>query len=344
MKPVDLRSDTTTQPTAAMRDAMMSAPLGDDVFGDDPTVIALQEKAAKLFDKEAALFVPSGTMSNLVAIRSHTEPGDEIILESNSHIFLYEGGGFAAVAGTSVRTVEAPRGLMNPADVEAMIRPEGGLSHFPITKMICVENTSNRGGGSIYAQKVIDEIGNVAKSNDLVYHLDGARVFNAAVGSDSSVETIGAPFDSISFCLSKGLGCPIGSVLVGTRTVIDRAHRFRKMFGGGMRQAGVLAAAGIHALDHHVARLADDHRRARGLAEALSEVPGVKIDLEHIETNMIYIDISELGEAAVVVDKLAEQGILITAVNPTSLRAVTHLDVDDDGISKTIQGFRSIAG
>ena len=343
MNPVDLRSDTITQPTDAMRDAMMSAPLGDDVFGDDPTVLALQDKAAKLFGKEAALFVPSGTMSNLVAIRTHTEPGDEIIAESNCHIFLYEGGGFAAVAGASIRMVLAERGLMNPGDVEAMIRPEGGLSHFPTTKLICLENTSNRGGGSIYSQAVIDAIGGIAKSNDLRYHLDGARVFNASVASQSSVQTIAAPFDSISFCLSKGLGCPVGSVLVGSRSFIDRAHRFRKMFGGGMRQAGVLAAAGLYALDNNVERLADDHRRARGLGEALNEVRGLAIEMEHIETNMLYIDVSALGNASEVVRKLGDRGILITAVDSNHIRAVTHLDVDDDGISRTIEAFKAIA-
>jgi len=341
---VDLRSDTITQPTAAMREAIAGAELGDDVFGDDPTVNRLQERSAELFGKEAALFVPSGTMANQVAVRSHTEPGDEIILESGAHIFLYEGGGFAALAGVSARCVDGERGLLDAESVRAAIRPEGGRSHFPVTRVICLENSANRGGGTVYSVDRTEAIAEVARSHGLALHLDGARIFNAAVALGASVRELCEPFDTIAYCLSKGLGCPVGSLIVGTRSFIDRAHRFRKMYGGGMRQAGVLAAAGLHALEHHVDRLADDHRRAQHLARSIAELPGIEVDLAGVETNMVYVDVAGTGRTAEdFVEALEGRGIRVISVGPSTLRAVLHLDVDDAGLDRAIDGFRATA-
>lgn len=341
MEPVDLRSDTVTRPTAAMLDAMQAAEVGDDVFADDPTVNRLQEVAAERLGKEAALLVPTGTMANLVCLRSQTEAGDEIILESGAHIFTYEGGGYAAFCGVSANRVPGVRGLLNAEGVRGAIRPGGGGSHFPPTRLVCLENTANRGGGSVYPLSTIAEIADVAREHDLRLHLDGARVFNAAVKSGIDVREIAAPFDSISFCLSKGLGCPVGSLVVGSRELIQRAHRFRKQLGGGMRQAGYLAAAGLHALEHHVERLADDHARARRLGDSLAALPGLEVDVDAVETNMVYVDVSGTGhDSATYVARLREAGALAVAVSPTHLRAVTHLDVDDDALERSIDAFR----
>ncbi len=345
MTEVDLRSDTVTRPTPAMREAMATAPLGDDVFGDDPTVICLQEMSAARLGKEAALFVPSGTMANQVAIRSHTEPGDEIIVEGGSHIFLYEGGGFAALSGVSARCVTGVRGQMRPEQVRDAVRPPGGLSHFPESKLVCVENTANKGGGTVYSVEASRAIADEARAHGLAVHLDGARLFNAAVALGTEVAALAAPFDSVSFCLSKGLGCPVGSLIVGTRSFVDRCHRFRKMFGGGMRQAGVLAAAGIYALDNHIERLADDHRRIRGLAEALVVLPGVELDLDAVQSNMVYADLEGTGRTAAEVEAaLAAAGVWVVAVGPHSIRAVAHLDVDDAGMERAMTAFRAVLG
>ena len=344
MNTTDLRSDTITRPTQAMREAMHSAEVGDDVFGDDPSVNALQERSAALFGKEAALFVPSGTMANQVAIRTHTEPGDEIIVESSSHIFLYEGGGFAALSGVSARCVDAEAGLLSAADIRPAIRPDGGLSHFPVTKVICLENTANRGGGTVYRPERVEEIAMLAQEEGLALHLDGARFFNAAVALQLPVADLAAPFDSIAFCLSKGLGCPVGSLIVGTRAFVDRAHRFRKMFGGGMRQAGSLAAAGTYALEHHVDRLADDHARARRLAESLAEMPGISVVLDRVQTNMVYIDLDPAGRSSAEwVEALQREGVLVVATSPNQLRAVTHLDVADPEIDSVIDSFARLS-
>mgnify|MGYP003876171789 FL=1 len=340
--PHDFRSDTVTVPTPAMREAIAAAPVGDDVFGDDPSVNALQERVASMLGKEAALFVPSGTMANQVAIRTHTEPGDEIIAESTSHIFLYEGGGFAALSGVSLRQVEGQAGLLAAADVAAAVRPPGGLSHFPVSKLVCVENTANRGGGTVYPLETLGELRQVADREGLAMHLDGARLMNAAVAQGVDVSMICAPFDSISLCLSKGLGAPVGSLLVGSRRFIDRAHRFRKMFGGGMRQAGILAAAGLHALEHHVDRLADDHRRARRLGEELAALPGVEVDLGTVQTNMVYADFAGTGaDGATWVGRLEEAEVLAHATGPTTLRFVTHLQVGDEGVDAALEAVRA---
>jgi threonine aldolase len=342
--PVDLRSDTVTRPTAAMLDAMHRAEVGDDVFGDDPTVLRLQEEAARLLGKEAALLVPSGTMANQVAIRSHTEPGDEIVVEAGAHIWRYEGGAYAALSGVSVARVEAVRGILTADAVRAAIRPEGGLGHFPPTRLVCVEQSSNSGGGTVYPLARLGEIAAVARDHGLRLHMDGARLFNAAVALGVEAAAIAAPFDSVSFCLSKGLGCPVGSLVVGSQAFVDRAHRFRKMFGGGMRQAGYLAAAGLHALAHHVDRLADDHRRARRLGEALAAMPRLAVDLASVETNMVYVDVAATGvDARAFAARLAEDGVRVVTVGPTRVRAVTHLDVDDAGVDRAIAAFARAA-
>lgn len=344
MAPIDLRSDTVTRPGPAMREAMASAEVGDDVFGDDPSVNRLQERAAELLGKEASLFVPSGTMANQIAIRTHTEPGDEIIVEAGSHIILYEGGGFAALSGVSARAVAGERGLLSADQIEDAVRPPGGLSHFPVSKLVCLENTANRGGGSLYRPDRVAAIAAVVRAQGLRFHLDGARMFNAAVGLGLSPAEVAAPYDSISFCLSKGLGCPVGSLLVGSRAFVDRAHRFRKMFGGGMRQAGVLAAAGLYALEHHIDRMADDHARARRMGEVLAALPGCAVDLSAVESNMVYVDVSGTGKAAdSFVEALGGRGILTHATGPTELRFVTHLDVDDVGVDATLAAFRDFA-
>ncbi len=340
---VDLRSDTVTQPCAAMRAAIASATVGDDVLGDDSTVNALQERIAVMLGKEAALFVPSGTMSNAVAIRTHTNPGDEIITESTSHIYIYEGGGYAALSGCSVALVDAENGIMAPADVGSAIRKaEGSLSHFPNGSLVCIENTANRGGGTCYTSQEIDEICQIAHDAGCQVHMDGARLFNAVVATGTDASKIVENCDSISICLSKGLGAPVGSLLVGSREFIDKAHRWRKMFGGGMRQAGVLAAAGLYALEHNIERLADDHARARRLAEAVDSMDGFAVSLEAVETNMCYISLTSGQSAGDVIAALGEKGVDLLEVGPNTLRAVCHLHIEDDDIERAINAFSEI--
>lgn len=339
---IDLRSDTVTRPTAGMREAMAQAEVGDDVFGDDPTVNRLQEVAAARFGKEAALFVPSGTMANQICVRAHTEPGDEIILEASSHIFLYEGAGFAAISGVSAMCVQGRRGLLDPAQVAAAVRAPGSRSHYPVSRLLCVEDTANRGGGTVYPLETLRALGEVARAHGLRMHLDGARIFNAAVASGEPVAALAAPFDSVSCCLSKGLGCPVGSLILGSRAFIERAHRFRKMLGGGMRQAGVLAAAGLYALEHHVERLAEDHDHARWLAESLAEMPGFAVDLEAVQSNMVYVDVSGTRRgAAEIAARLREEGVLISVIDEARLRAVLHLDVADEAVARAIGAFQA---
>lgn len=337
---VDLRSDTITQPTPDMREAMASAIVGDDVFGEDPTVIELQERMASVMGKEAGLMVPSGTMANAIAIRTHTQPGDEIITEEHSHIYVYEAGGFAALSGCSVALVPSERGIMTAEAVKAKIRkPSECSSHYPNGSLVCIENTSNRGGGTFYPQSVIDEITQVAKESDCALHVDGARIFNAAVASGLDPARIVRDCDTVSICISKGLGAPVGGVLVGSREVIDQAHRWRKMFGGGMRQAGIMAAAGLHALEHNRDRLSEDHARARALASGLQGIAGLKVDFESVQTNMIYLRTE--SPASEFVDKAAARGIDFLALGPDLLRLVTHLHITDEDIDKTINVFKN---
>ena len=338
---VDLRSDTVTQPTDEMRKAMSSAPVGDDVLGDDPTIIELENRLSSMLGKEAALFVPSGTMSNAIGIRTHTNPGDEIITEATSHIYIYEGGGFAALSGCSVALVPGTRGIMAPEDVKKAIRKaDGSLAHFPNGSLVCVENTSNRGGGTCYPQATLDEIAKVAHQNDCATHLDGARLFNASVASSTPVARLVRDYDSISICLSKGLGAPVGSVLVGSSEFISKAHRWRKMFGGGMRQAGIIAAGGIFALENHIERMADDHARARKLAEHIGNMDGFEVDISTVETNMVYITTNDL--ASDVIESLSNKGIDALDLGSNMLRLVTHLHITDEDIERTIDAFATM--
>ena len=341
---VDLRSDTVTKPTDEMRQLIATAKVGDDVLGDDPTIIALQNMISELLDKEAALFVPSGTMSNAIAIRTHTKPGDEIITESTSHIYIYEGGGYAALSGCSVALVPGKLGIMTPEDVEKAIRKsDGSLGHFPNGSLVCVENTSNRGGGTCYSQENLDAIAKVAHENDCAVHMDGARLFNAAIATGTNPARIVRDYDSISICLSKGLGAPVGSLLVGSSEFIDQAHRWRKMFGGGMRQAGVIAAAGIYALEHNISRLDDDHKRANKLASAINEMDMFSVNIEGVQTNMVYIEINGDLNANQVVEKLAEHDVHVLALGDNLLRAVTHIHITDEDINKSINAFKTIS-
>ena len=339
---IDIRSDTVTQPTEGMRKAMLEADVGDDVLGDDPTVIKLQNKAAELLGKESALYVPSGTMSNIVATRTHTSPGDEIVTEAHSHIYRYEGGAFAALSGCSVALVDGKNGLMTSEQVSSSIRKaEGSLSHYPNGSLVCVENTAQGGGGSVYSQEAIDDICKVAKEKDCKLHMDGARLFNASVASNTDPARMVRDFDSISICLSKGLGAPIGSVLVGSKEDLAQAHRWRKMFGGGMRQAGMMAAAGIYALENNIDRLREDHRRARKFAEALVEMPNFSVNLDTVQSNIVYIGVGK-GRSKQMIEKLAKQDIDILDTDDSTIRAVFHLHIGDEDLEKIIEVFAQL--
>ena len=339
---IDIRSDTVTQPTEGMRKAMLEAEVGDDVLGDDPTVIKLQNKAAELLGKESALYVPSGTMSNIVATRTHTSPGDEIVTEAHSHIYRYEGGAFAALSGCSVALVDGNNGLMTSEQVSSSIRKaEGSLSHYPNGSLVCVENTAQGGGGSVYSQEAIDDICKIAREKDCKLHMDGARLFNASVASNTDPARMVRDFDSISICLSKGLGAPIGSVLVGSKEDLSQAHRWRKMFGGGMRQAGMMAAAGIYALENNIDRLREDHRRARKFAEALVEMPNFSVNLDTVQSNIVYIGVGK-GRSKQMIEKLAKQDIDILDTDDSTIRAVFHLHIGDEDLEKIIEVFAQL--
>ncbi len=331
---IDYRSDTVTLPTPGMHEAMMKAPLGDDVFGEDPTINALETKAARLFGMEAALFCPSGTMTNQIGIKMHTQPGDEVICDFLSHVYQYEGGGIAFNAGASVRLLTGDRGRIAAGQVLDAINPDD--VHKPKSSLVVLENTSNRGGGSCYELSEIEAIRAVCSQNKLKLHLDGARLFNALVYKQQSAKDYGRLFDSISICLSKGLGCPVGSVLIGTAADINKARRIRKVFGGGMRQAGVLAAAGIYALDHHIERLAQDHTHAKEIEAALLSNPLIESVLP-VETNIIIFQLKPAVTAAEMVDKLKEKGILCFATGKQTIRFVTHLDVSAEMVERTIE-------
>lgn len=323
--PIDLRSDTVTRPTPPMLDAMFSASVGDDVFGEDPTVNTLESMAARLFGMEAALYCPSGTMSNQIAIKCHTQPGDEVICERNSHVYIYEGGGIAFNSGSQVRALEGDRGRITAEQVSMAINPDD--VHRARTSLVTLENTSNRGGGSCYDLEEIRKIGQVCADNHLKLHLDGARLFNALVATGRSARDFGGVFDSISVCLNKGMGCPIGSILLGRATFIKQARRVRKVFGGGMRQAGFMAASGVYALENNIERLAVDHAHARAIALALEKKDFVT-SIMPVETNLI---IFELGGATDCARSLSasfrEKGILALAISANQIRMVTHLDI-----------------
>ena len=338
---INLRSDTQTLPTAEMLDAMRNAPLGDDVLGEDPTVNRLEQLSAEILGKEEALFVASGTMGNLCALMSHTRPGDEVILEGDSHTYYYEVGGFSALAGLSPRMIPGLNGIINVDQIKQSLRPKD--LHFPPTTLLCLENSHNRGGGTVYPVQLIDEICRFAHEGGLKVHIDGARIFNAAVSLKVDVKELVKNADSVMFCLSKGLSAPVGSMLAGSSNFIKRARKNRKMLGGGMRQAGVLAAAGIIAIEKMVERLADDHTNARFLAEELNKLDGLKIDLETVQTNMIYCDISQLKvQVTTFLEILKDKGILVSPVPPSRIRLVTNRHISREDINKTIEAFKQV--
>jgi threonine aldolase len=334
---IDLRSDTVTQPTPEMREAMARAEVGDDVYGDDPTVNQLQEIAAERTGKEAALFVPSGTMGNLAGILAHCQRGDEVIIGNKNHSFLFEAGGISALGG--IHSYQIPNqadGSLLPEDVEAAIRPDD--AHDPVTRLVCLENTHNRCGGTVQGVAYTRDIAKLAHSRGLSVHLDGARLFNAAAALHVEAKELAEPVDSVTFCLSKALCAPVGSLLCGSREYIRKAHRARKMLGGGMRQAGVLAAAGIVALDKMVSRLGEDHERARKLAEGLRSIPGLKLEPGTPATNMVFFDLApEVRPSTEALEsRLRALGILIAASGPRRFRFVTHYWIDDEAVERTV--------
>ena len=332
---IDLRSDTVTRPTAAMMEAIMAAEVGDDVFGEDPTVRRLEARVAAMLGKEAAVYVPSGTMSNQIGLRVHTRPGDEVILESDAHIRHYEGGAAAGLSGLQLYPLEGQRGIMSAEQVSKAVRP--GNDWDPRSRLVCLENTHNRAGGTVYPLAVIQEIALVAREHGLSMHLDGARLWNASVATGTSEADFAACFDTISVCLSKGLGAPVGSLLVGTEEVILRARRERKVFGGGMRQVGLIAAAALHALEHHRDDLKKDHTRAQTLAEGLSCFKAVRLDPSEVETNIVMFDVVDGRSATDVLADLATVGILMVPFGPTRIRATTHRDLTSEDIGAALE-------
>ena len=338
---IDFRSDTITRPTPEMRQVMAQAEVGDDVFGDDPTVNRLQEMISEMCGKQAALFVPSGTMGNQVSLKTHTVPGDEIIVERNAHIFNYECGSPGMLSGVQVYPIEGHKGVITAEQIAAAIRPDN--IHHPTTRLICLENTHNRAGGTIFPLAEIQRIHALAREHNIALHLDGARLWNASVATGIPLKEYCRYFDSVQLCFSKGLGAPIGSIIVGDADFIERARYFRKAFGGGMRQVGILAAGAMYAVEHHFQRLAEDHRRARRLAEAIAELPGISIDLDTVQTNIVIFDLSKAPlSAEEFVQKLRDQHILMIHFGAAKIRAVTHLHITDEDIETTISAMHRI--
>lgn len=323
---IDLRSDTVSRPSQEMREAMAAAPVGDDVFGDDPTVNTLQSRVAEMFGMEKALFFPSGTMANQVAIQCHVQPGEEVICDQFAHVYKYEGGGIAANAGASVRLLQGVRGMFKAQDVLENINADD--VHFPKSRLVCLENTMNRGGGACWPNEQIAEVSKAARHSGLGIHLDGARLWNAMVATNTDAGFYGQHFDSISVCFSKGLGCPVGSVLVGTNAFITKAHRLRKRFGGGMRQVGFLAAACNFALDHHIERLADDHNHALETAQILKQQSWV-VGMVPVETNILLFDTGSDEKAQNILTKLREKDVWATATGKGWIRFTFHLDITE---------------
>lgn len=338
---IDLRSDTLTKPTPDMRKAMYEAEVGDDVYGEDRLMNELQNRVADMLNKEAALFVPSGTMSNQLAIRSQTSPGDEVICDYNSHIFNYEGGGPALLSGVQLHHLLGDFGILELDQVKEAIRPDD--HHFAPTALIALENTHNRAGGVVYPLPVIEEISQYARANGIRMHLDGARLMNAVIASGLDPSVYADQFDSVSLCLSKGLGAPIGSVLSGSAEFIDDAHRFRKVFGGGMRQVGSLAAAGLYALANHVERLVEDHQRAKDLAETCLELGVLENELAWTQTNMVLLACPK-GNAFELEARFEKEGLLVSVVGEKRIRLVTHLDFSDEQLEKTKQILKIVLG
>lgn len=338
---INLYSDTQTLPTPAMRKAMAEAPVGDEQRGEDPTVNRLCEVVAKLTGKEAAVFLPSGTMCNEIAICVHCRPGDEIITDRTAHILNLEGGAPAALSGASIWPLEGSHGVFTAEQVQQGIRPES--RHTPRSRLVCVEQTANLGGGTVWPLETIQSVAKVARTHQLALHMDGARLFNAVIAAGIEAREYTAPFDSVWFDLSKGLGCPVGGVLTGSAAFIEEAWWWKQRLGGAMRQAGILAAAGLYALEHHIERLAEDHRNARRFAEYIAEIPGISVALETVETNIVFFDVTATGLSAVEIsNKLKSYGVLIGATDKARLRAVTHLDISQTDIETAAHALREI--
>ena len=338
---IDLRSDTVTRPSQPMRDVMAAAPVGDDVYGEDPTVNRLQEMAAALLGKAAALFVPTGIMANQLSIRVHTRPGDEVIVDSRAHIVKYEHGAAAALAGVQLHWVNGQRGILEPEQILAAIRPNDPYN--PRTRLICLENTHNSGGGSVYPLPTIQRTRDIAVARGIPMHLDGARLFNAVVASGVAAADYARHFETVSFCLSKGLGAPVGSIIVSDAETVAKLRPLRRMYGGGMRQAGILAAAGLYALEHNIARLKEDHAHAKALAGQLRKIPSVSIDVEGIETNIVMFEVTDLSRSSSeILGTLKQEGLLINNVGGMSFRAVTHLNVSAQAIEEAGRIFTRV--
>jgi threonine aldolase len=337
---VDLRSDTVTRPTAAMRRAMAEAEVGDDVYGEDPTVRALEETAAAMVGHERAMFVPTGTMGNQIAVHLHAPRGSDVLLEAGSHVYNYELGGMAAWSGALPRVLHGEEGLLDPGAVERAVSP--ATYYMARTRLLVLENTHNHAGGVVLPPDRQRALLATARGRDLAVHLDGARLFNAAAALGRAASELAAGFDSVMVCLSKGLGAPVGSVLCGSQGFVQEARVVRKRMGGGMRQAGILAAGGLHALRHHVDRLVDDHRRARRLAETLASLPGFRIDPHRVETNIVIAGVEPAERLPSVLEGLRARGVLAGGMGPGRIRFVTHLDVDDAGLDRAVEALRTL--
>lgn len=336
---IDLRSDTVTKPTQAMRQAIVEAEVGDDMSGEDPTVNRLEQIMAEMLDKEAAVYNCSGTQSNQMAVRAHCQQGDEILIDESGHIVNYEAGGAAALSGISARCLRGHGGMLDVSDLEGKIRPDN--QHYCITRLVCVENTTNHGGGRVWPLAQMARVGNWAHEHGLKVHLDGARLFNAVIANGYSAREFSRYADTVSICFSKGLGCPMGSILIGDAATIHRARRARKMFGGALRQAGMMAAAAIYALDHHVERLKVDHDNARAFASIIAKIDGVRLNVDEVESNLVFFEIDpELGTSAQMSAKLLEMGLKVNPSGPQRLRAVTHLDVTRDDLLRAAEIVR----
>lgn len=341
MNLIDLRSDTVTRPTPAMRRAMAAAEVGDDVFGEDPTVNRLQDLVAELLGTEAALFVASGTMGNQVCIRCHTQPGDELLCEAGAHFLHYEAGAMAALSGVQARTIVGTRGVITVKQIEEALR--GETYYFPRSRLLTIENTHNLAGGTIFPLDEIARIRQLARERGLAMHLDGARLWNASAAAGVALRDYAQHFDSVSVCFSKGLGAPIGSAVAGTKSFIAQARRVRKMFGGGMRQAGMIAAAAIYGLEHHRERLPEDHANARWLAEALHGRGGIMIELDSVQTNIVIMNIAQTKlSVPAAIEALKKEGVLLGPFGATTLRAVTHLDVNRAEVERAAAVFAKI--
>lgn len=339
---IDLRSDTVTRPTSGMRAAMAEAPVGDDVFGDDPSVNRLEERVADMLGKESAIFVPSGTMSNQIALNIHMQPGDEVLCDLNCHIYNYEAGGPAILSGVTCRTIDGDFGILDLSQLEDKIRNPDDV-HLVKTRMVALENTHNRGGGRIYPIEKIEAISQWAWKHGLIMHLDGARLWNAIVATRIAAKEWSRHFDTVSVCFSKGLGAPVGSALAGPKSLITKARRTRKLFGGGMRQAGIIAAGCLYAIENHIDRLADDHRNAQILAQAIADTPGLTLEPPEVETNLIWFRVAkDLGTAKEIGARLKQAGILVHVAGPQKIRACTHLDISRADAERAAETLRKV--